>query len=129
LIIVASALDPSTERIVSYLSTYAVPLDVVFFSYFRDGEHEYRMRSWLIDPVEAETRVARVRTDGPREGKVAGTWNGQDFYVSLGEAEHRDWDDRVKYGFASGGQGRWYSQTLQMLFHGARIFAHIPQIG
>ena len=82
-------------------------------------------------PAKSEdyTRVARVRTDGPRVSKVAGTWNGQDFYVSLGEGGHRDWDDCVKYGFVSGGQGRWYSQTLQMLFPGARIFAYIPQIG
>ena len=129
LLIVASALDASTERIVSYLSTYGVPLNVVFFRYFRDGEHEYLTRSWLIDPVEAETRVARVRADGPRASKVVGTWNGQDFYVSLGEGEHRNWDDCVKYGFVSGGQGRWYSQTLQMLFPGARVFAYIPQVG
>jgi hypothetical protein len=129
LIIVASALDPSTERIVSYLSAYGVPLNVLFSSSFRDGEHEYLTRSWLIDPVEAETRVARVRTDGPRVSKVAGTWNGQDVYVSLGEGERHDWDDCVKDGFVSGGQGRWYSQTLQMLFPGARIFAYIPHIG
>lgn len=129
LIIVASALDASTERIVSYLSTYGVPLNVVFFSYFRDGDHEYLTRSWLIDPVEAETRVARARPEGPRVSRVTGTWNGQDFYVSLGEGEHRNWDDCVKYGFVSGGQGRWYSQTLQTLFPGARVFTYIPQVG
>ena len=35
LIIVASELDASTERIVTYASDYDVPLNVVFFQYFR----------------------------------------------------------------------------------------------
>jgi hypothetical protein len=107
LIIVASTLDASTERIVSYLSAYGVPLNVVFFSYFKDGDHEYLARSWLIDPVEAESRTARARADGARVRKVTGTWNGQDFYVSFGEGETRSWDDAIKYGFVSGGGGPW----------------------
>jgi hypothetical protein len=122
LIIVASMLDPSTERIVRYLSDYAVPINVVFFQYFRDGDHEYLGRTWLLDPAEVETRV-------PGPEKRRRTWNGQDFYVSVGVGPHRTWDDCVKYGFVSAGQGRWYSQSLGLLFPGARIFAYVPQKG
>lgn len=125
LIIVASELDASTERIVSYLSEYGVPVNAVFFRYFKDGDREYLARSWLLDPVEAEGRARRGGT-GPRHKPV---WNGQDFYVSFGVGQRRTWEDAVKYGFVSGGGGRWYSQSLNALEPGHRVFVHIPQRG
>jgi hypothetical protein len=125
LIIVASELDPSTERIVTYAADYDVPLNVVFFQYFKDGTAEYLTRSWLIDPAEAEERSRAPRSRSrPQE-----TWNGQDFYYSVGEGPHRNWDDMVRYGFISSGGGRWYSNTLKLLEPGHRVFACIPQRG
>lgn len=60
LIVVASELDPSTERIISYLSeNYGVPVNAVFFRYFRDNGAEYLARSWPIDPQEAEAKASR----------------------------------------------------------------------
>lgn len=132
LIIVASELDASTERIVSYVADYGVPVNVVFFQHFRDGDREYLARSWLIDPVEAEARPARAKPAG--KGKQRPPWNGQDFFVSFGETENpehdrRKWEDAVKYGFISAGGGAWFSRTLEQLFVGARIFVHIPKRG
>lgn len=49
--------------------------------------------------------------------------------MSLGEGEGRNWDDCRKYGFVSGGGGKWYSQTLNLLFPGSRIFVNIPKTG
>jgi hypothetical protein len=125
LIVVASELDPSTERIINYLSdSYGVPVNAVFFRYFRDGDNEYLARTWLIDPHEAEAKASRAPRQKGRE-----SWNGRDFYVSLGESPHRTWEDCVKYGYISGGGGRWYSQTLDLLFPGARAFVNIPKTG
>jgi len=125
LIVVASELDPSTERIINYLSdNYGVPLNAVFFRYFRDGDRDYLARTWLIDPQEAEAKASRSPKQKGRE-----SWNGRDFYVSLGDGPHRTWEDCVKYGFISGGGGRWYSQTLELLFPGARVFVNIPKTG
>lgn len=124
LIIVASELDAMTERIVTYLSEYGVPVNALFFRYFKDGEHEYLARSWLLDPVEAEGRTDRAVAKRRRD-----PWNGQDFYVSFGEDEQRSWEDARQYGFISGGGGRWYSQTLNLLEPGHRVFVHIPQQG
>jgi hypothetical protein len=122
LIIVAAELDPSTERILTYLSEgYGVPVNAVFFQHFDDDGREYLTRTWLRDPKA-------VGPGGPGEGKKE-RWNGRDFYVSLGEGEHRNWDDCRKYGFISGGQGRWYSRTLEMLFPSARVFVNIPGTG
>jgi hypothetical protein len=125
LLIIASELDASTERIVSYLSDYGVPVNAVFFRYFKDGTHEYLARSWLIDPIEAEGRARRAGASA----KTKPVWNGQDFYVSFGVDEQRAWEDAIKYGFISGGGGRWYSQSLNALEPGHRVFVHIPKRG
>lgn len=58
LVIVASQLDDSTQRIVEYLlDDYGVPINAVFFRYFRDGESQYLGRSWLKDPEAAEEKA------------------------------------------------------------------------
>lgn len=125
LIVVAAELDTASERIINFLSdNYGVPINAMFFRYFQDGDHEYLTRSWLIDPQEAEAKTSKTTTQKGKE-----TWNGQDFYVSFGEGGRRNWDDAVKYGFVSGGGGRWYSRTLEQLFPGARVFVNIPGTG
>src|SRR5215212_5950228 len=51
LVIVASELDPSTERIIDYLFTsFGVPINAVFFHHFKEGDSGYLVRSWLKDP-------------------------------------------------------------------------------
>jgi len=65
----------------------------------------------------------------PGRAQKQAPWNGQDFYVSFGDGEHRQWTDAVRYGFGAGGQGKWYSQTLKNLTPGKRVFAYIAQTG
>lgn len=120
LVIVASALDDSTERIVSYLAEQQIPINAVFFRVFKDGESEYIARAWLIDPTQP--------VESSIEGSVKEIWNGE-FYVSFGEGEHRKWSDAVKYGFISAGHGSWYSKTLFMLQPGNRVWVNVPQTG
>ena len=56
--IVASTLDPSTERIVEYLSeTYSVDINVATFAYFKTSEGEELLgRSFLLDEQEVQQR-------------------------------------------------------------------------
>jgi hypothetical protein len=122
LIIVASELDDSTERIARYLSeNYGVPINAVFFKFFEEEGRRYLGRSWLIDSSAAAART-------PRPGKSE-EWNGKDFYVNFGDGPHRSWDDARKYGFVSAGGDPWYTRTLKALFEGARIFVYVPQRG
>src|SRR5947209_7687601 len=125
LIVVASDLDSSTERIINYLSdNYSVPINAVFFRFFRDDGRDYLARTWLIDPEEVERKVSKSNVK-----KGSEPWNGRDFYVSLGEGDHRKWDDCRKYGFVSGGGGKFYSQTLKLLSPESRVFVNIPKTG
>ena len=124
LVVVASELDSSTERIIDYLSsTYGVPINAVFFRHFQDNGAEYLTRTWLMDPEDVETSEAS-RVKSKKE-----PWNERDFYVSFGEGSHRWWTDACRYGFVTAGQGEWYSRTLSRLFEGARIFVNLPGTG
>lgn len=122
IIIVASELDPSTERIINYLSARDIAINAVFFQVFQNGADQFLSRAWLIDPGETQANVATAsRTKGEKE-----PWNGE-YYVSY--SADRSWDDARQYGFVSGGGGSWYSRTLKLLSPGDRIWVRIPQTG
>ncbi len=123
LTIVASEVDPATERIVDYLTTYGVPINVMFFRYFEDSGHRYLARTWLVDDSKSPAKGGKsTRTKEP--------WNGLDWYVSFGEeSETRSWDDARKFGFVSAGGGKWYTQTIRKLPVGARVWVCVPKAG
>ena len=126
LTVIASDVDPATERIVTYLNTgFAVPVNVVFFRYFSDSGREYLARTWLLDEASVASRPAKRLPDASRE-----PWNGRDWNVSFGEfPDQRVWEDARRYGFISAGGGVFYSRTLRSLPVGARVFVYIPQAG
>ena len=67
LVIVATELDPQSERIVQFLSSqYGVNLNVVFFDYYRHGDREFVGRSWLIAPEEVERKAITVGSSRKR---------------------------------------------------------------
>ena len=100
--------DNSTERIVLYLSgEFSVPVSVLFFRCYLDGDREYLARTWLNAPSDADATVAK-----PGKKTVKEPWNGQDFYVTVGEGPYRNWDDEIKYGYISAGGGRKYSSSV-----------------
>ena len=124
IIIVASELDPSTERIIGYLNARDIAINVVFFQVFEHGAEQLLSRAWLIDPGETQANVATATaTKGEKE-----PWNGE-YYVSFGDATSRSWDDARNFGFISGGGGSWYSQTLKLLSPGDRVWVKIPKKG
>lgn len=126
LIIVASELDSSTERIIDYLSTnFGVPINAVFFRYFKEGENEYLARTWLVDPNQVEAQASKALS--VKSGKEP--WNGKDYYVAIKEDDSRTWEDCRTYGFVSAGGGRKWSGALENLSPGSRIFAYITQKG
>ncbi len=122
IVVVASSLDHSTERIVNYLNSMNVAINVIFFQAFQDGERQYLSRAWLIDPIETEIRATSTQS-GER-----GEWNGE-YYVSFGQSAERDWAEAVKYGFICAGGGAWYSRTLSQLSPGDRVWVNVPGQG
>jgi len=121
LTIVASALDASSERIVTYLRGFGVPINAVFFTYIEDDDRRYLARSWLAPSVDAPA-AAKVKSTSKRA-----PWNGVDWYVAFGG--DRSWDDACRFGFVSAGGGKFYTQTIRAVPEGARIWVYIPQAG
>ena len=122
IIIVASSLDASTERIIGYLNDRDIPINVLCFQVFAGENGQYISRSWLIDPVETQVN-ALVRPDSHAE-----PWNGE-FYHSFGHGAERSWEDAVQFGFICAGGAPWYSRTLQLLSAGDRVWVKIPGKG
>lgn len=120
IVIVASELDDSSERIVQYLSTrHSLNINVVFFACFRQGKKELVGRAWLLDPSEVEQRS---------ESRRSISWSGF-WFVNVGETDCRNWDDCMKYGFLAAGWGRVYSDALCKLDLGSKVFAYFKGRG
>jgi hypothetical protein len=120
-VLVAAELDPSSERIIKYLSERGVAINVLFFQVFQNGNEQLLSRAWLLDPQETEPVSSSGGQKGPKE-----PWNGE-FYVSYGGG--RSWDVARRYGFISGGGGAWFSRTLTPLNPGARVWVKVPGTG
>lgn len=120
MVIVASELDDSSERIINYLSEqHDLSINAVFFNVFEADGNEFLGRAWLRDPMETvEKSVSKKRPP----------WTGY-WFVNVGEGEHRNWDDNRKYGYVGAGQGEIYSRGLQKLRVGDRIFAYLKGLG
>jgi hypothetical protein len=120
MVIVASTLDESSERIVQYLiDEYRANINVAFFTFFGGGGQEYLGRAWLQDPEQVQ-EISESRTRGP--------WSGY-WFVNVGEGEHRNWDDNRRYGFIGAGQGEWFSSALERLSVDDEIFAYMKGRG
>lgn len=122
LLVVASELDDSTERIIGYLTDeYGVAINALFFRVFKDDDREYLSRAWMIDPGQAEAKVIEKRDKLP--------WNNE-YYVAFGhDPKRRDWEDARKYGFVSAGGGERYTRALKLLEPGGRVWVNIPNTG
>ena len=120
LILVASELDESSERIINYLiEEHAVSINAVFFRFFRDGSTEFLGRAWLRDPEQTIERA---------ESRKSAPWSGR-WFVNVGEGPHRNWDDNREYGYLSAGGGEQYSAPLRKLSVGDLIYAYMKGLG
>src|SRR5690606_11648167 len=83
-------------------------------------------RTWLVDPVQTQVSASTGATSkGTPEREP---WNGE-FYACFGHGDARNWEEARKYGFISGGGGSWYSNTLDLLSVGSRVWVKAPGHG
>jgi Endonuclease NucS len=121
MVIVASRFDPSSQRIVRYLSEkYDIAINTAFFSVFEDSGNTLLTTDWLLDQSEVVERS---------EAKAKAPWSGL-WYVNVdGESPHRSWDDMQRYGFIAAGGGEKYSGQLNRLHPGDPIVAYQKNAG
>ena len=120
LTLVSTQIDRDAQEIIEYLdAAYEVPINVIFFRYFKEGDREYIARNYLIEENQ-EPAGSRRKSSSKKE-----LWNERDWYVAF----NRSWEDAVNHGFISAGGGEWYSNTLKRVPEGARIWVCIPKTG
>lgn len=117
IVIVATNMDGSTERIIRFLKGYGININVLFFSVFEHKGSRLLSRAWMLEP-DQESRQEIV---------ASRSWNGE-YYFSFG-TDQRSWEDALKYGFVSAGGGSWYTNTMRNLEPGNRIWVNIPHKG
>lgn len=127
IVIVATRLDESSERIVGYLNDRDIAINVLCFQIFALGEQRLLSRAWLLDPVQTQISASVSSPNGGREREKE-PWNGE-FYANFGDSDSRDWEEARKFGFISAGGGSWYSTPLKTLKNGDRIWVKAPGFG
>jgi hypothetical protein len=125
IVIVATHLDESSERIVKYLGDKGIPINVLCFQVFANGDQQLLSRTWLMDPIQTQVSAATPTARGPREREP---WNGE-FYACFGHGESRNWPEGGRYGFICAGGGSWYSNTLNLVSVGDRVWVKAPGYG
>ncbi len=118
IVIVATNMDGSTERIIRYLQGYGIGINVLFFNVFAHQGQRFLSRAWMFE----EDTIVKPHETSSR------TWNGE-YYFAYGVDAMRSWDDAMKYGFVSAGGGSWYTNTMLNLEPGNRVWVYIPQGG
>ena len=116
-------MDDATERIIRYLNDRDIAINVLFFQIFQQGDAQPLSRAWYIDPGETQINAATTS----KSSRESEPWNGE-YYISFGGG-NRSWEDARKYGFISGGDGSWFSQTLKLLSPGDGVWAKISKTG
>jgi hypothetical protein len=125
IVIVATHLDDSSERIVNYLTKRNIAINVLCFQIFEMAGQQLLTRSWLLDPVQTQVSAATPIAKGPRESEP---WIGE-FYACFGHSESRNWEEARQYGFISAGGGAWYTNTLNLLNIGDKVWVKAPGYG
>ena len=118
-IIVATDMDGSTERIINYLKDYGIDINVLTFRVFEHEGKRLLSRAWMFEENQAVPQ---------RDTSSGRTWNGE-YYFSFGADSQRSWNDAVEYGFVSAGGGSRYTGPMSKLEPGNRIWINMPKIG
>lgn len=120
MVVIASELDESSERIITYLAeNCGVNINAVFFRFFKGDGIEHLGRAWLKSPEEVVQRS---------EEKKRMPWSGY-WFINVGEGEYRTWEDNVEYGYLAAGHDERYSRPLLKLNVGDEVFAYMAGLG
>ena len=120
MLIVASAFDEASERIVKYLSeVHDVGINASFFSVFGRDSDLWITTDFLLDQDEVTDRAVK-KTRGPFTGF---------YYITGGAEEDRAWEPMRRNGFFSAHGGRYYTDQLDRLSIGDKVFYYQKKNG
>jgi hypothetical protein len=113
--IVAGSLDPSSRRIVEYLSEVGgLTINTAFFRTFIVNGVELLGSDWLLDQEQVVERAKKQKR---------GPWTGY-WFVNAGPDPNVNWEDNRKFGYLGAGGGIKYSRPLFNLPSGGKVFVY-----
>jgi hypothetical protein len=118
MVVVATAFDEASKRIVEYLADeHGVSINAAFFRVFDDGGQAFLASDWLL---EVERVVERHRE------KVRVPWTGH-WFTNVASTPFRSWEDCRTHGFISA-SGAW-AEEYRNIQRGQPIYAYIKGKG
>jgi hypothetical protein len=127
--------DAVYERLQKYATPFVdTPATVIerLLDVFESKQHQDNLTPMLL-PASRSTALVEEEKQQDSEERTTPTWSGF-WFVNVGEdahrgeAEHRNWDDCVKYRFLAAGWERSINQ-LKNLTPGSKVFAYMSGRG
>lgn len=128
IILVSKEFNSEVISSVLWLREYSIDIQCIRITPFIDENKELFINAEIIIPLpEArdyieKKEVKRIKSEFQTE------WTGF-WFVNVGESDHRNWIDNIKYSYLSAGQGRWYSEALKRLNLGDKVYAYMKGYG
>ncbi len=119
MLFVADCIPPELRRIVEFLNEQMDPAEVLAVEikqYVGEG-----MKT-LVPRIIGQTAEAE------KKHRTPSAWSGY-WFVNVGDGDHRNWDDCMKHGFLSAGQGKIYGEAMKKLKVGDKVFAYMKGNG
>jgi len=119
IVVVATRMDGSTERIIEYLSeAFEMDINILFFCVLEHNGSLLLSRAWMREVEAAPAAPLRARRE----------WNGE-YFFNFGESESRVWEEARKYGFICAGGGEWYCRVISSIEPGSIVWVRMPGSG
>lgn len=105
IVVVATRMDGSTERIIEYLSeAFKVNINILFFCVLEYNGSLLLSRAWLREREELTAAPAVGRRE----------WNGE-YFFNFGDSESRSWEEARKYGSSAVAVGNGTTKSFPLL--------------
>jgi hypothetical protein len=129
IILVAREFNSEVLSAVLWLREYGLNIQCTRLAPFIDVDNELFIKPETIVPLpEAKDYIERKEFKQRAAATSKADWTGY-WFVNVGEGQHRNWDDNVRFGFIGAGQGSKYSTALHRLSVGDRIYAYMRGLG
>lgn len=113
---------------VLWLREYSINIQCTRITPFVDENKELFLNAETIIPLPEAKDYIEKKEVKRIKSEIQTEWTGY-WFVNVGESDHRNWIDNVKYGYLSAGQGKWYSEALKRLNLGDKVYAYMKGYG
>ena len=128
IILVSKEFNPEVISAVLWLRDYRIDIQCLRITPFIDANKDLFINAEKIIPLPEAKDYIEKKEAKRIKSEIQTEWTGYWFF-NVGESEHRNWIDNVKYNYLSAGQGKWYSEALKRLNLGDKIYAYMKGYG